>query len=92
MYFFLNKGKQELDLQGNLILTNNINLITSRIKSAAPSHVANAKYIKLQNAGFFKKLNATFYVIAYIWTKQKVLPTVPKLMAIKNPEPKVCEN
>ena len=38
------KGKQRLDVRGDLLLTHNAGLVKARIKSAAPSAVRNAKY------------------------------------------------
>ena len=54
MYFFKLKGKQMLDLRGDLILTHNDALVKSRIKSAAPAGVRNARYIEnVAKMGFF---------------------------------------
>lgn len=73
MYFFLNKGKQVLDLRGDLILTHNDALVKGRVKSAAPSGVHNAKYVLLADLGFFRKIKATGHAIGFIWGKSQAL-------------------
>ena len=68
MYFYKNKGKQVLDLTGNLILTHNDQLIKARVTSAGPSRVRNAKFVDNIAGGSLKrKIKATFSVIAFIW-------------------------
>ncbi len=68
MYFFKQRGKQCLDLRGDLILSHNANVITARIKSAAPTSVKNAKHIcGIPAMGFYRKLKATRAAIAFIW-------------------------
>ena len=44
MYFYMEKGKQYLDLRGDFILTHNDKLIKTRTKSAAPAKAVNADY------------------------------------------------
>jgi len=74
MYFFLQKGKQVLDLRGDLILTHNDALVKGRVKSAAPASVRNAKYIvNIANMRFIRKLKATFHAIRFIWGKNQAL-------------------
>ena len=74
MYFHKENGKQILDLRGDLILTHNASLVTSRIKSAAPASVRNAKYIQdIVAMGFWRKLRATKAAIKFIWGKSEAL-------------------
>lgn len=71
MYFYKAKGKQMLDLRGDLILTHNDGLIKGRAKSAAPAGVRNATYVeKIPAMGFRQKLAATRIALRFIWTKQ----------------------
>ena len=73
MYFFKQKGRQILDLRGNLILTHNKNLVTGRIKSAVPASVRNAKYISVASFGIYRKIKATFHAIGFIWGSSTAL-------------------
>jgi hypothetical protein len=68
MYFYKSKGKQVLDLTGNLILTHNDRLIKARVTSAGPSRVRNASFVdNIAGAGLKRKIKATISVIAFIW-------------------------
>ena len=74
MYFFLSKGKQYLDLTGDLVLSSNDRLIKARSKSAAPVKALNAKFVL--NCGdltFIGKLKATILVLRFVWGKPKPL-------------------
>lgn len=73
MYFYKDKGKQVLDLRGDLILTHNDALVKGRVKSAAPAGVRNAKYIILAGMGFLRKIKATFHAIGFIWGENQAL-------------------
>ena len=73
MYFYKNKGKQVLDLRGNIILTHNSALVKGRVKSAAPAGVHNAKYILLAELSFRRKVEATLHAIRFIWGKSQAL-------------------
>lgn len=74
MYFYKEKGKQVLDLRGDLVLTHNDNLVKGRVKSAAPAAVRNAKYIQdIGRMGFWRKVRATLHVIKFIWSKGQAL-------------------
>jgi len=74
MYFFRKKGKQYLDLRGDLVITHNDALVKARSKSAGPVGVRNVKYIRdINNLGFFSKIKATFSVIGFIWGKNQAL-------------------
>ena len=67
MYFYKDKGKQVLDLTGDLILTHNDN-------SAGASRVRNAHFIdNLTTAGWKRKLKATVAVLSFIWGKNTAL-------------------
>lgn len=71
MYFSKEQGKQILDLSGDLILTHNKNLVIGRVKSAAPASIRNAKSIMLNSLSFFRRIQATFIVVRYIWKRVK---------------------
>lgn len=75
MYFYLNKGKQVLDLRGVLILSFNDELVKTRVKSAGPTQVkAPEGYVKnLGKANFLRRIFITLRVIAFIWGKNKEL-------------------
>jgi len=74
MYFYKHKGKQILDLRGDLILTHNNALVKGRIKSAAPAGVTNAKYIQdIPAMNPFRKFRATLAAIRFIWGKSEAL-------------------
>jgi len=65
MYFYFIKGKQHLDLTGNLILSHNDALIKARVPSAAPK-IKNGRYI-ISTKGFIRKVKATWNVMWFIW-------------------------
>ena len=73
MYFYKDKGKQVLDMRGDLVITHNDSLVKARVKSAAPSGVQNAKYIVVAGMGFVRKLKATFAAIGFIWGENQAL-------------------
>lgn len=74
MYFYKEKGKQVLDLRGDLILTHNDVLVKGRVKSAAPASVRNAKRIEgIANMGLVPKVKATFAAIRFIWGGNQAL-------------------
>ena len=78
MYFFQKRGKQHLDLRGNLILSHNDALVKARVKSSAPRYVNNAKYIlDINKMGFIRKIRATFAAISFIWGKNQALTGNP---------------
>lgn len=82
MYFFKKKGKQYLDLTGNLILSHNDDLVKTRLKSAAPHKIFNATFIVLGN----KKLKSTITVLRFIWGKPK-----PLAVNVTNLQKPVCK-
>lgn len=85
MYFFKRKGKQVLDLTGNLILSHNDALVKSRIKSAAPRHVEHVKYIlDIPSMSRWDKTRATFRAIAFIWGPSQALKA--PLVIVENPQ------
>lgn len=73
MYFFKNKGKQYLDLTGNLILSHNDRLVKARVKSAAPVKVLSAKYVLISTLNIKNKIIATWMVLIFIWGKSSQL-------------------
>ena len=75
MYFYKIKGRPMLDMRGDLVITHNKGLVMSRVSSAAPRYVKNAKYIELQKLSFFQKIKASFIVIGFIWGEnQELIP------------------
>ena len=76
MYFYKLKGKQMLDLRGNLILSHNDALVKGRIPSAAPRGIRNPKYILLQSMGFISKIKATWHAIGFIWGESQALDAI----------------
>lgn len=66
MYFYYDKGKQHVDLQGDLVITHNKNLVMARAKSAAPK-VHNVSYVVLPGLGIWRKIKATLLVVGFIW-------------------------
>jgi len=75
MYFYLENGKQCLDLKGTLILSFNDELVKARVKSAGPKTIkAPDGYIKnVGKAKFFNRVFITLRVIAFIWGRDKQL-------------------
>jgi hypothetical protein len=68
MYFFFKKGKQHLDLRGDLVLSHNNALVKARVKSAAPRIVQNATYVlNIGRLGWYRKIKATGAAIRFIW-------------------------
>ncbi|MCH9838643.1 hypothetical protein K0U83_23470 [bacterium] len=71
MYFYKHKGRQCLDLQGDLVLTHNDALVKARVKSAAPAGVHNARYVPdIARLGFVKKLRASWSALRFIWSRK----------------------
>ena len=74
MYFFKLKGKQVLDLRGNLVLSHNSSLVRTRTKNNGPRLVRNGYYIKdIPNLKFFRKIRATFVAIRFIWGASRAM-------------------
>lgn len=74
MYFFRKKGKQYLDLTGNLILSYNDQLVKARSASVGPKKVLNAQFIL--NTGkltFWGRIRATRVAMRFIWGKSAPL-------------------
>ena len=67
MHFFKKKGKLQLDLTGNLILSHNKEFISAQVSSAGPRRAKNAKYIMLRGAKFRQRMRATHHALAFIW-------------------------
>lgn len=72
MYFFKTRGKQHLDLRGDLILTHNATLVRARAKSNAPRYVKNARYILDVSKC---KIRATWAAACFIWGKSTAIDT-----------------
>ena len=76
MYFYKEKGKQILDMRGDLVLTHNNALVKGRVKSAAPSAVRNGKRIEnITRMSWFRKIKATWAATAFIWGASEALTT-----------------
>ncbi|MAL49643.1 MAG: hypothetical protein CMH18_07780 [Methylophaga sp.] len=74
MYFYKQKGRQVLDLRGDLVLSHNDALVKGRVKSAAPSAVRNSLYVhSIPALGFWRKLRVTFAAIRFIWGRSRAL-------------------
>lgn len=68
MYFYKLKGRQILDMRGDLVLTHNDALVKGRVKSAAPAGVRNALYVEgISGMGLRGKLKATRVALVFIW-------------------------
>lgn len=68
MHFHLKKGRQILDLSGNLILSKRDDLVTSFPSSAGPKRVRFAHYVPgLHKAGIIGKLKASRAALRFIW-------------------------
>lgn len=78
MYFHLRKGRQVLDLRGDLVLTHNAALVVGRVKSAAPSSVRNARYIcAIPSMGVVRKVRASWAALCFIWGPSQELKEEP---------------
>jgi hypothetical protein len=71
MHFYKKKGKIQLDLTGNLVLSHNKEFISAQVSSAGPRRAANASYIMLRGAKFRQRVKATAHALAFIWGKGK---------------------
>lgn len=67
MYFYKRKGKQHLDLKGNLILSTNDDLIAIRTSSAGPRDAENAHYCLIRGATKRQKIRALWACVKFIW-------------------------
>lgn len=57
MHFYMDSGKQCLEMRGDLILTHNDNIVTSKVRSAAPTHIYNYRCVRVQE---LKRLRQKF--------------------------------
>lgn len=74
MYFYKHKGKQYLDLRGNLILSHNPEIIRARSKNNAVARAQNASYVKdLPNVKFLPKLRVLWRAFRFIFGKSQAL-------------------
>lgn len=70
MYFYKSKGKQVLDMRGDLVLTHNSDLVKGRVKSAAPAGVHHATYAAgMPTLDTRAKLKVTWMALRFIWTR-----------------------
>lgn len=83
MYFFKKKGKQYLDLTGDLVITHNTDPLKTRSKSAAPAGIRGGRYIALHGKGFFRKVFIMFWVAAFVWRSDAEL--IPEKTALNEP-------
>lgn len=78
MYFYNQKGRQVLDLRGDLVLTHNAALVVGRVKSAAPSSVRHARYIAaIPSMGVVRKVRASWAALRFIWGPSQALKEEP---------------
>lgn len=78
MYFYNQRGRQVLDLRGDLVLTHNPALVVGRVKSAAPSAVRNARYIcAIPSMGVVRKMRASWAALRFIWGPSQALKEEP---------------
>lgn len=83
MYFFKTKGRQILDLKGDLTLSHNHALIMARSKSAAPASVIHGTYIVgVSDLGFRAKCRASWLAVRFIWSKPDDRVTAPEYATI----------
>lgn len=76
MYFYLGNGKQHMNLQGDLILTQNKNEVMARVKSAAPTVITRAGgrvFTSVRERPFWQKVKIVFVVIGFLWGKDERL-------------------
>ena len=78
MYFFKLKGRQILDLRGDLILSHNPQLVRGRIKSAAPASVRNGQWVEdIPAMSMWRKVKASWHALRFIWAPSRALTTEP---------------
>lgn len=73
MYFYKKKGKQYLDLTGDVVITHNSDPLKTRSKSAAPAGISGGRYISLQKLNFFRKVYVMFWLAAFVWRSSQEL-------------------
>lgn len=74
MYFFKEKGRQVLDMRGDLLLTHNTAPIVARIGSAAPSAVRNGQWAdNITRMTCWQKLRLSLRVLRFIWGRSQEL-------------------
>lgn len=68
MHFHKEKGRQVLDMSGDMVLTFNKDLVSARSKSAAPQVVRRATYIcDMGRLTLRGKIATSFRALAFIW-------------------------
>lgn len=74
MYFFLQKGRQILDMRGDLVLTHNPRLIVGRVRSAAPRSVRNGQWVEgIAAMSTWRKIKASAAALRFIWGRPQLL-------------------
>ena len=75
MYFYLDKGKQQLDLKGDLIISFNDALVKTRVPSAGPKTIKSPDgyILNVGKAGFIKRIGITLKIIGFVWGRDKEL-------------------
>lgn len=68
MHFFKFKGRQYLNMSGDLLLTKGDHPITTKTQGAGPTRVYNMSAGHVRG-GFFARLHATFRALAFIWSR-----------------------
>lgn len=78
MYFFKLKGRQMLDLRGDLILSHNQTLVRGRIKSAAPAGVRNGQWVEnIPAMSTWRKVKTSLHALRFIWGPSQALTEEP---------------
>lgn len=66
MHFYKKKGRVNLDLKGNLVLTKNEKLVTCASKSALPYRIHGGHKAIVKRGG---RVRATISALNFIWSK-----------------------
>ena len=67
MHFYKEKGKPRLNAGGNLILSKNEKVFTTRSSSAGPRHMDNLNYVMLKGLSTWGKFRASVAALKWIW-------------------------
>ena len=66
MFFTKHKGKQHLNMHGNLVLTKNEQLVATSAPSAMPALIQGGVHAYVRKGG---KIAATITALNFIWSK-----------------------
>lgn len=66
MFFSKVKGKQVLNMQGNLVLTKNEKLVAVTVPSAMPARIQGGDHAYVRKGG---RIAATLTALNFIWSK-----------------------